>query len=126
MFRKKQAFALTAIILSVMTVVSGCGGAPAGTDTAPAGTKEGSLKITNVSYDPTRELYQAYNEAFVKYYEEQTERTENFETTGPEKEDKSIDPTLIFGLAMVGGIVCITGAGILAGVAIKKRNEEDD
>ncbi|MCR4740295.1 MAG: sulfate ABC transporter substrate-binding protein [Lachnospiraceae bacterium] len=72
MFRNKQTFALTAIILSVMTVVSGCGGAPAGTDTAPAGTKEGSLKITNVSYDPTRELYQAYNEAFVKYYEEQT------------------------------------------------------
>ncbi len=65
-------------------------------------------------------------EAYTEYYEEQTERTENFETTGPAKEDKSIDPTLIFGLAMVGGIVCITGAGILAGVAIKKRNEEDD
>ena len=30
------------------------------------------LKITNVSYDPTRELYAEYNDAFVKYYKEKT------------------------------------------------------
>lgn len=28
--------------------------------------------LTNVSYDPTRELYTAYNELFVKYYKEET------------------------------------------------------
>ena len=28
--------------------------------------------LLNVSYDPTRELYQAYNEAFVKHWKEKT------------------------------------------------------
>ncbi|MCR4742360.1 MAG: sulfate ABC transporter substrate-binding protein [Treponema sp.] len=28
------------------------------------------VTLTNVSYDPTRELYQAYNQAFAKYYKE--------------------------------------------------------
>ena len=31
-----------------------------------------SLKLTNVSYDPTRELYQKYNEAFAEYYKSET------------------------------------------------------
>ncbi|MCH5303997.1 MAG: sulfate ABC transporter substrate-binding protein [Ruminococcus sp.] len=35
------------------------------------GTKK-QLKITNVSYDPTRELYQKYNEAFAEYYKSET------------------------------------------------------
>ncbi|MBR5758093.1 MAG: sulfate ABC transporter substrate-binding protein, partial [Thermoguttaceae bacterium] len=33
---------------------------------------EGELEIVNVSYDPTRELYQAYNSLFEKHYEELT------------------------------------------------------
>ena len=32
---------------------------------------DGKVTITNVSYDPTRELYQEYNELFEKYYKEQ-------------------------------------------------------
>ena len=32
----------------------------------------GSVTITNVSYDPTRELYAAYNELFCSYYKETT------------------------------------------------------
>lgn len=31
-----------------------------------------TIKITNVSYDPTRELYQEYNKSFVSYYKEKT------------------------------------------------------
>ncbi len=30
------------------------------------------IKLLNVSYDPTRELYQEYNAAFVKYWKEKT------------------------------------------------------
>ena len=38
-----------------------------------SGKKEAkSVSITNVSYDPTRELYQEYDKAFAKYYEEKT------------------------------------------------------
>ncbi|MCH5299557.1 MAG: sulfate ABC transporter substrate-binding protein [Ruminococcus sp.] len=46
------------------SVLSACGGASSG------GKK--SLKLTNVSYDPTRELYQKYNEAFAEYYKSET------------------------------------------------------
>jgi sulfate transport system substrate-binding protein len=31
-----------------------------------------SVKLLNVSYDPTRELYEAYNEAFARYWKAQT------------------------------------------------------
>ena len=31
-----------------------------------------TVEIVNVSYDPTRELYQAYNTLFEKHWEEQT------------------------------------------------------
>ena len=37
-----------------------------------------------------------------------------------------MDPALIFGIVVVAGIVCIAAAGILAGVAIKKRGDDDD
>ena len=35
-----------------------------------AGAKE--IKLLNVSYDPTRELYQEYNAAFAKYWKAKT------------------------------------------------------
>lgn len=34
--------------------------------------KSDKITLTNVSYDPTRELYAAYNEAFAKHYKEKT------------------------------------------------------
>lgn len=42
-------------------VLSGCGKAD-----------EGTLKLTNVSYDPTRELYEQYNPLFQQYYKNKT------------------------------------------------------
>ncbi len=35
-------------------------------------SSDGAIEIVNVSYDPTRELYQAYNALFEKHYEELT------------------------------------------------------
>ena len=32
----------------------------------------GDVTLLNVSYDPTRELYQSYNEAFIKYWKAKT------------------------------------------------------
>jgi len=37
--------------------------------------KKKTITLLNVSYDPTRELYQEFNEAFVKYWKEQTGET---------------------------------------------------
>lgn len=59
-------YILTAVAVTALSLTA-CGGKGA--------TNNNSLKITNVSYDPTRELYQQYNEAFVEYYKEQTGET---------------------------------------------------
>ena len=62
---RKVALASTglALFLSLTLIVAGCGS-----------KTEGDLEIVNVSYDPTRELYQAYNALFEKHYEELTGR----------------------------------------------------
>ncbi|WP_099467704.1 sulfate ABC transporter substrate-binding protein [Konateibacter massiliensis] len=44
----------------------------AGSAKETAGTASGTVTLTNVSYDPTREFYVAYNEIFEKYYLEKT------------------------------------------------------
>lgn len=57
---------VTAAILAVnvfAALLTGCGN---------AGKKDGTLTLTNVSYDPTRELYEEYNKAFQKHYKEET------------------------------------------------------
>ena len=50
--------------LAVAPVLTGCGKGGA--------KKDEGLKITNVSYDPTRELYEEYNEKFKAYYKDKT------------------------------------------------------
>ncbi|MGV8906288.1 MAG: sulfate ABC transporter substrate-binding protein [Acetobacterium sp.] len=58
------------IIILVLTigvgVIIGC----AKNDTDSASSK--SVEITNVSYDPTREFYEAYNAVFAKYWKDKT------------------------------------------------------
>lgn len=42
------------------------------------GSKKSHVRtITNVSYDPTREFYEAYNPLFEKYYKEKTGKEVN-------------------------------------------------
>ena len=47
----------------------------AGALTVSAGAKE--IKLLNVSYDPTRELYSEYNAAFAQYWKARTGDTVN-------------------------------------------------
>ena len=48
------------VVIAVMTLsFAGCGR-----------NKDGVITITNVSYDPTREFYEAYNEIFTSYYKD--------------------------------------------------------
>ncbi len=65
---------IPSLALSLMVVLgTGCGANnKADGGAAPAAGADGAITITNVSYDPTRELYVAYNEAFAKHYEEET------------------------------------------------------
>jgi sulfate transport system substrate-binding protein len=54
----------TALSLSAL---AGCG-----SNTDGDSTSAKTVEITNVSYDPTRELYASYNDLFSKYYEDLT------------------------------------------------------
>ena len=74
-FRKRAgAFLLTAALSAAM--LAGCGAsssdADASSDASGSASDADVVSITNVSYDPTRELYEAYNELFAEYYYEET------------------------------------------------------
>jgi sulfate/thiosulfate-binding protein len=64
---------LTLLVASVMTV-PGCSDS-----SADSGKSASSSSLLNVSYDPTRELYQAINEAFVTHWEAKTGQTVRIE-----------------------------------------------
>ena len=67
--KKAKANVCSKMLLIIMTVglMTGCGSESG--DTADNST---ALELLNVSYDPTRELYMAYNELFSEYWKEQT------------------------------------------------------
>ena len=54
------------VLLLSMAAVLAIGAAGCG------GKKDDVITITNVSYDPTRELYERYNDMFEQYYKEQS------------------------------------------------------
>lgn len=65
---------ITVLLIIAVGVIAltGCGSS---TDTDSGAATEASLdpvEIVNVSYDPTRELYERYNEIFAKYWAEET------------------------------------------------------
>ena len=64
--RKLFTFGLTMAL--VTGVLAGCGNKSKDADASSAK----SVEITNVSYDPTRELYEAYNKEFAKYWKDKT------------------------------------------------------
>ncbi len=65
-----------ALSAGAMLGMSGCGEDDAATTEEEAAggdaSTTGSSDITNVSYDPTRELYEAYNEIFIPHWKEQS------------------------------------------------------
>ncbi len=64
--KRAAAFGMAAVMMT--GILAGCGG----------DGKSGSaadITITNVSYDPTRELYAEYNKLFKEYYEKETGKT---------------------------------------------------
>lgn len=90
---KKQFLLATAVSLALVGVLAGCGGkedgasgagasaaasASASTTASPEASKAPAPKaveLTNVSYDPTRELYEAYNKSFADYWKQKTGQT---------------------------------------------------
>ena len=62
------AFALVALLVFAL---SGCGSS-ASSSASASGASSGKVTLTNVSYDPTRELYAEYNTLFADYYKQKT------------------------------------------------------
>lgn len=68
---KKQLATLLAVTALGIGVLSGCGLSAASNSTGSSSDSAGAIEITNVSYDPTRELYAAYNDLFAKHWKEE-------------------------------------------------------
>ena len=69
---KKKIFSIALTSVLAATALAGCGaqGSKEAADNTAATAEK--VTLTNVSYDPTRELYAAYNEVFAKHWKEQT------------------------------------------------------
>lgn len=85
---------------------------------ATSGVNSKEVTLLNVSYDPTRELYVAYNEAFQKYYEEKTGIKVNVEQShgGSGKQARAVIEGLeadVVTLALAYDIDEIADAGLL-------------
>ena len=65
--RKMKQSLIVVLIIAVLVSVVGCGG-----KATPKQEAAKPLTLLNVSYDPTRELYQEYNTAFLKYWKDKT------------------------------------------------------
>ncbi|MGN0583913.1 MAG: sulfate ABC transporter substrate-binding protein [Ruminococcus sp.] len=60
-------YILAAASLAIgLTAFTGC------SNDSESSASEGKITLTNVSYDPTRELYESYNQAFAKHWKEKT------------------------------------------------------
>src|SRR5215213_8692865 len=74
--------------------------------------------LLNVSYDPTRELYQAYNTAFVKYWQAKTGKTIQIRQShaGSGAQARSVIDGLdadVVTLALAGDIDAIAQSGLI-------------
>ena len=63
---KRGKILIAASLVVTLGVLTGCGSNNSESD------KKKSIEITNVSYDPTRELYEEYNKNFQEYWEKKT------------------------------------------------------
>lgn len=59
---KKKVIRIVLAGILTVGVLGGCG----------SNTDSSTVQLTNVSYDPTRELYEAYNQIFAEHWKEQT------------------------------------------------------
>ncbi|MDF2723365.1 MAG: sulfate transporter [Paenibacillus sp.] len=71
---KKKSFMLSAISAILLVGLTACGGngsssgSSTGANDAAAVPAKPAVELLNVSYDPTRELYEEFNKAFSKYW----------------------------------------------------------
>src|SRR5688572_24054270 len=86
----RHASPLFAVALGLVLVA--CGGERAAEHAPGAAASREPVTLLNVSYDPTRELYQEYNEAFARHWREKTgqEVTVNMSHGGSGKQARAV------------------------------------
>lgn len=106
-------------------IFTGCSSSAPSTDgtaeqttTAASAESNGSASLLNVSYDPTRELYAEYNQAFANYYKEEKGIDVNIEAShgGSGKQGRSViegNPADVVTLALAYDIDEISNAGLI-------------
>ena len=65
----KRFAAVTTVLALTVGALTGCGGSTSASKNE-TGDYSKPVEITNVSYDPTRELYASYNQLFASYWKE--------------------------------------------------------
>ncbi|MDE7187678.1 MAG: extracellular solute-binding protein, partial [Lachnospiraceae bacterium] len=69
--KKREAnVCLKAAAVAAVLMMGGLTGCGSGADSTAGG--DGAIELLNVSYDPTREFYAAYNEMFSEYWKEKS------------------------------------------------------
>lgn len=116
----KKRIRLSAILLASALsagLLSGCGNTSESNGSAVTAAGD-TVEITNVSYDPTRELYQAYNELFASHWKEET--GQNVEITqshgGSGKQALEVANGLeadVVTLALEGDVDAVRDAGLI-------------
>src|SRR5437764_14562891 len=80
--------------------------------------QSGQIAMLNVSYDPTRELYQEFNQAFIRYWKAKTGQTVSIEQShgGSSKQARAVIDGLqadVVTLGLAYDIDAIAGAGLI-------------
>ena len=117
--------------------IAGCGGKSEASDTSPSASAPGSsasapadgtapktngkasVELLNVSYDPTRELYEAFNKSFAAYWKDKTGQTVTVQQShgGSGKQARSVIDGLeadVVTLALAYDIDSLADNGLLA------------
>ncbi|MCO7127677.1 sulfate ABC transporter substrate-binding protein [Sporolactobacillus shoreicorticis] len=66
---KKRSWCFITLVVMVSLILTACGSSK--TSSAGSSTKK-DIRLLNVSYDPTRELYKSYNQLFASYWKKKT------------------------------------------------------
>lgn len=108
---KRGKILIAASLVVTLGVLTGCGSNNSESD------KKKSIEITNVSYDPTRELYEEYNKNFQEYWEKKTgQKVEIIQSHGGSgKQARSViegNAADVVTLALAHDITAIEEAGL--------------
>lgn len=119
--RKSPTLLLSLSLIVIIGLLTGCSSNNAANDD----TSQKTVSITNISYDPTRELYEQYNKLFAEYW--QKEKGQTVEVTqshgGSGKQARSVlegNEADVVTLALEGDVDELRKAGLIEDGWVKK------